>query len=87
MKRKDAFTDLVEHVQGSIPTTHAPQPSGDRQVVNQAGEIVTLGQKPTGSDAHPNKGNPLELSEERKKDNKNSVREIIERFLSNRGNK
>lgn len=58
MKRKDALTDLVEHAQ----STPAPEPSsGDRQVVNSAGETITLGQKPTKTAAMDNKGVSLEL--------------------------
>lgn len=58
MKRKDALTDLVEHAQSNP----APEPSsGDRQVVNNAGETITLGQKPTKTTAMDNKGVSLEL--------------------------
>ena len=44
MKQKDALTDLVEHVQGTTQS-QAPQSTAEnREVVNTAGETVTLGQ-------------------------------------------
>ncbi|MDR3548541.1 MAG: hypothetical protein P4M11_09820 [Candidatus Pacebacteria bacterium] len=63
MKRKDALTDLVEHAQDTAPVQPVTQPSDDRQVVNQQGETITLGQKPTAHSVVPNKGILLELSE------------------------
>lgn len=61
MKRKDALTDLVENVQGTTQTQTPLQPSGDREVVNQAGETITLGQGEAKNTALSNKGNVIEL--------------------------
>ena len=91
MKRKDALTDLVEHAQEAKPVEPAATTSNDRQVVNQQGETITLGQKPTPHITIPNKGIPLELSEERKETAKAKTRSIaeeaVERFLAKRKNK
>lgn len=57
MQKKDALTDLVEHTQGSQPTTPNSTPTGGREVVTVAGEKVTLG---TESSSISNKGILLE---------------------------
>lgn len=61
MKRKDALTDLVEHAQGTPTPEPSSTSSNDRQVVNSAGETITLGQKPTKTTAMDNKSVSLEL--------------------------
>ncbi len=62
MKRKDALTDLVEHMQETEPVEVASPSSGERQVVNEQGETITLGQKPPSKVEIFNKMIPLELS-------------------------
>jgi hypothetical protein len=61
MKRKDALTDLVEHMQETEPVEVEKPPSGERQVVNEQGETITLGQKPPSKVDIFNKMIPLEL--------------------------
>jgi hypothetical protein len=63
MKRKDALTDIVEHAQDAEFTEPMLSISGERQVVNAQGEIITLGQKPPINVAASNKAVSLELSE------------------------
>lgn len=61
MKQKDALTDLVEHVQGTTQS-QAPQTAAEnREVVNVAGETITLGQSGSKNTAMSNKGNVIEL--------------------------
>jgi hypothetical protein len=85
MKRKDALTDLVEHAQSTPASTPPPQPSDDRTVVNNAGETITLGQKPSKTSAIPNKGVLLELSESERASFlaaiRTSVIEAFDRFI------
>jgi hypothetical protein len=69
MKRKDALTDLIEHTQGNQPSAPTSGSSGDRQVVNEAGEKITLGYE---SSAKPNKGILLEP---------NILKEVISKAL------
>lgn len=57
MKKKDALTDLIEHTQGNQPSAPTSESVGDRQVVNEAGEKITLGYE---SSTKPNKGILLE---------------------------
>lgn len=89
MKRKDALTDLVEHVQETAPATPVSSSSGDRQVVNQQGETITLGQKPTESIVAPNKGVSLKLSEKQGSTEKTPslAEEVLNRFLAKRKSK
>lgn len=58
MERKDALTDIVEHADGAESSKPLMSAAGDRQVTNQQGEIITLGQN---ADPSGNKGIPLEL--------------------------
>jgi len=85
MKRKDALTDLVEHAQSTPTPTPPPQPQDDRTVVNNAGETITLGQKPTTTTTIPNKGVLLELSESERVSFlaaiRTSVIEAFDRFI------
>jgi hypothetical protein len=91
MKRKDALTDLVEHAQGAASAEPVASSSDDRQVVNQQGETITLGQKPTSNVVVPNKAIPLELSDRQKEiaEAKTSsiAEEVVNRFLAKRKNK
>ncbi len=60
MKRKDALTDLIEHTQGNQPIAPNSESDGNRHVVNEAGEKITLGYE---SSAKPNKSILLEPKE------------------------
>src|SRR3989344_3619621 len=62
MKRKDALTDLVEHAEDAKPSEPITSPSGDRQVVNEQGETITLGYDRSKKVRFFNKGKSLELS-------------------------
>ncbi|HVX90068.1 MAG TPA: hypothetical protein VHC20_00170 [Candidatus Paceibacterota bacterium] len=57
MEKKDALTDLVEFVQGTVSTGSA----GSGQVVNSQGEIITLGHPGKESVSPRSKSVPLEL--------------------------
>lgn len=61
MKQKDALTDIVEHVQGNNPPQAPQTPTPNREVVNNAGETITLGQENSKTAAMNNKGNVIEL--------------------------
>ena len=60
-RRKDNLTDLVETV-SSTPVKDDDQLSGDQQVVNGDGEVVTLGHKSPAAGPSGNNKSSLELS-------------------------
>jgi hypothetical protein len=62
-KNKDAFTDAVEALQDG--QGNQPEESGkDRRVVNEDGEVITLGQDGSKTTNISNKANQVELSPE-----------------------
>lgn len=69
-KRKDNLTDVVEQV----PKVSVSDQSGDQQVVNPAGELVTLGHEKDKAASKDIQGFLLELSP-------TQLREIISNAL------
>jgi hypothetical protein len=61
MERKDALTDIVEQVTATDMPPFSPADTNNRQVVNEQGEVITLGQKPPQKISSSNKGVLIEL--------------------------
>ena len=71
IRKKDNLTDAVEALERN---ENAPEPQGrDQQVVNNDGEIITLGQNGGKSPASPNKKKVIELSDK----DLSEIKEII----------
>ncbi len=60
-KRKDNLTDVVEQLP-KVDVSASSNSGGDQQVVNPAGELVTLGQKEEKTNTKEIQGFLLELS-------------------------
>ena len=71
IRKKDNLTDAVEALERN---ENAPEPQGrDQQVVNNDGEIITLGQNGGKSPTSPNKKKVIELSDK----DLSEIKEII----------
>jgi len=77
IRKKDNLTDAVEALERN---ENAPEPQGrDQQVVNNDGEIITLGQNGGKSPASPNKKKVIELSDK----DLSEIKEIISAAVQN----
>ncbi len=59
-KRKDNLTDVVEQLP-KVEISTSVEPSKEQQVVNPAGELVTLGHEKDRTTSKDTQGFPLEL--------------------------
>lgn len=92
-RKKDNLTDAVEALQRQGDGDSAPQ-AADGQVVNEEGEVVTLGQKPGAKPPSSLKLNSLELSDKDLSEIKeiisaavqNSLDKFLKKFEKNRKN-
>ena len=85
IRKKDNLTDAVEALERN---ESAPEPQGrDQQVVNNDGEIITLGQNGGKSPASPNKKKVIELSDKDLSEIKEiisaAVQSSLDKFLKN----
>ncbi len=79
IRKKDNLTDAVEALERN---ESAPEPKdGDSQVVNNDGEIITLGQNGGKSPASPNKKKVIELSDKDLSEIKEIVASAIQSSL------
>ena len=77
LKRKDNLTDLVEQ----LPNAEEPTSDGHQEVVNNEGETVILGQKPTSTTSPSTNRNSLELSGTAIQDIKDALRSAFRKAL------
>ena len=79
VRKKDNLTDAVEALERN---ESAPEPQGrDQQVVNNDGEIITLGQNGGKSPASPNKNKVIELSPEFIGELKKEIAPMLEKAI------
>ena len=79
LSKKDNLTDAIEALERNDDDT-APK-TGNQQVVNNEGEIVTLGQKRDVKPSAPLKTNSLELSDKDLSEIKEIVASAVEKSL------
>lgn len=80
-KKKDNLTDVVEQ----LPKVQVSTPQSDQQVVNPAGEVVTLGHEKSDGKTKEIQGSSIELSADQlKKIITSALDEVFERMKKRR---